>query len=150
MDGCDGFRLRDGTLLADHLSAYREDQACRDCGKPFPFNPEADRCDACIGEQGNGIPLVDIRGLPLGDPKRKTAYPDEGFPPLGESIRYIHLQSSRWYFDASQPENAEEANRAIGELIQTAETWDKPYSAPYKPFRVVVDNFGGTIIGRRP
>ena len=28
-----------------------DDQNCRDCGKPFPYNPDADRCDTCIAEQ---------------------------------------------------------------------------------------------------
>jgi rubrerythrin len=31
-------------------------QACRNCGQPFPYDPEADRCPACasvaLGESG--------------------------------------------------------------------------------------------------
>lgn len=91
--------------------------------------------------------VVDIRGLPLGHPERKTAYPDDG--PWDGSIRFLHLLSTRWYFDASQPEHATEAERVIGELVTEAETWNKSYSEPYKPYRVVIDNFGGIIVGRR-
>ena len=95
------------------------------------------------------IDVIDLRGLALSDEARKTAYPRDDFK-LGESMRYIHLLSTRWYYDASKPEHASEADKAIAALCFEAETWDKGYSKPYKPFRVVVDNFGGTIIGKRP
>lgn len=29
-----------------------EDEPCRDCGEPFPFDPERDRCDDCLRAEG--------------------------------------------------------------------------------------------------
>lgn len=42
-----GTRYTDAEL--DHELAGRE-LACRDCGEPFVYNPDADRCPACILE----------------------------------------------------------------------------------------------------
>ena len=37
-----------------------ETQICRDCGQPFPYNPDADRCDRCVaaprGDDDRGDP----------------------------------------------------------------------------------------------
>lgn len=39
-------------------------QVCRDCGKPFPFDPDADRCHACALDALGGIDaLAGIRAL---------------------------------------------------------------------------------------
>jgi hypothetical protein len=91
--------------------------------------------------------VYDLRGLSLSDPVRKEAYPSDDSFTLGVPMRYLHLQSSQWYFDASDPANQAEADRVIGELCFTAETWNKSWSAEYKPLHVVVDNYGGTIVG---
>ena len=32
------------------LDCWRIEQACRDCGQPFPYDPEADRCPACVAD----------------------------------------------------------------------------------------------------
>ena len=97
----------------------------------------------------------DLRGLPLGDPARREAYPDS--PPssplagrrhLYEPMRYSHLLSTRWYFDASDPANKNEADRVIGELCYAAETWGGDCRRAYRPLHVVVDNYGGTVVGQ--
>ncbi len=92
------------------------------------------------------IDVIDIRGLPLGAPERKTAYPRESFE-FGVPMRYLHLMSTRWYFDASDPRMEQEADRVKAELCFAAETWK--VRDGYRPIRVVVDNFGGTIVGER-
>ncbi len=92
------------------------------------------------------IEVVDLRGLPLGAPERVSAYPREPFT-LGVPMRYLHLLSTRWYFDASEQRHEAEAERVKAELCFAAETWQ--VRDGYKPVRVVVDNFGGTIVGDR-
>jgi hypothetical protein len=102
-------------------------------------------------EQGGKQAMIevrDLRGLPLGDPARETAYPREAFD-FGKPMQYLHLLNTRWYYDASKPENEAEAAKSIGALCMEAETWQKRGSHDYKPFRIVIDNFGGTIIGQR-
>ena len=103
------------------------------------------------------IEVRDIRGLPLGDERRKTAYPVEppprplnGYEHLFEPMTYSHVMSTSWYFDASDPANEAEADRVIADLCFAAETY-KPLVGPlvYKPCRIVIDNYGGTIVGRR-
>ncbi len=92
------------------------------------------------------LEVIDLVGLPLDAPERKTAYPRDTFE-LGVPMRYLHLMSTRWYFDASDPRNEAEANRVKSELCFAAETWK--VRDGYRPIRVVVDNFGGTIVGER-
>jgi hypothetical protein len=91
------------------------------------------------------VEVFDLRGLPLGDPLRKVAYPDSplAFP---SPMRYSHLLSTRWYFDASDPANASEADRVIGDLCFAAESGSAANEV-YRPLHVVVDNFGGTVVG---
>lgn len=98
--------------------------------------------------------VYDLRGKPLGDPIRKEAYPDSPGTPLQpgrkflhQPMKYSHLLSTRWYFDASDPANAEESARVIGELCYAAETWGGDCRRAYRPLHVVVDNFGGTVMG---
>jgi hypothetical protein len=91
--------------------------------------------------------VYDLRGLELRDPVRKEAYPESPHV-LGEPMRYLHLQSSQWYFDASDPANQAEADRVIGELCFTAETWNKSWSAEYKPLHVVVAAGRSSASGR--
>jgi hypothetical protein len=89
--------------------------------------------------------VFDLRGKALDDPLRKIAYPDS---PLSypAPMLYSHLQSTRWYFDASDPANAVEADRVISDLCFAAETHET-YQRAYRPLHVVVDNFGGTVVG---
>lgn len=95
--------------------------------------------------------VYDLRGKDLSDPIRTEAYPEavelwnaDKF----QGLKHIHLLSTRWYFDASEERNADEAARVIGELCLAAET-GKFYADGYRPLHVVVDNFGGTVVGIR-
>lgn len=92
------------------------------------------------------VEVIDLRGLPLEHERRETAYPRE---PVGDRLVYLHMLNTRWYYDASDPRNADEAAESIGRLVDEAQNRAERDQAPgYVPFRVVVDNFGGTIIGR--
>lgn len=92
--------------------------------------------------------VYDLRGKDLSDPIRKEAYPSDTSYRLGRPLTYLHLEGTSWYFDASDPRNKLEADRVISELCFRAET-GKFYSTGYKPLHIVIDNFGGTIIGIR-
>jgi hypothetical protein len=92
------------------------------------------------------VEVVDLRGLPLGHPRRKTAYPQD----YGMPMRYLHLVSVNWYYDASDPAHCDEAHASIGRLVEEARNRRERDTAPgFHPWRVVVDNYGGTIIGRK-
>jgi hypothetical protein len=93
--------------------------------------------------------VYDLRGLELRDPLRKKAYPSDDSFALGTPMRYLHLMSTNWYFDASDPANAAEAERVIGDLCFRAETAGGSIDGFYRPLHIVVDNYGGTIIGIR-
>jgi hypothetical protein len=93
------------------------------------------------------VDVYDLRGLPLGDPERKrvAGLSSAG---IGGPLPFIHLESTRWYFDASDPTNEDEAARVIAVLCFRGETASaRGYDSAYRADHVVVDNYGGHIVG---
>jgi hypothetical protein len=94
--------------------------------------------------------VYDLRGLPLGDPKRKEVAELSRSPiDFERPLAFIHLESTRWYFNASDPQHADESARVIADLCFRTETaGTRGYDSAYRADHVVVDNYGGHIVGR--
>lgn len=100
---------------------------------------------------GEGLlPTYGLRGLPYDDPARRDAY-DCGIPRgmRDGCIVTLHALSTRWYYDGCDDRNASDfadSLRGLGEFAARELERFADGSSDWKPARIVVDRYGGTVV----